>query len=420
MPGAAVAGPALHRHLGGWCSPAGGDGVGADEFPPRAQTDLGLNYYLAATAPLESWSCLDWEQVSPEGIALLEGKTSIRNLTLHSFRKGPIPWKAVLSLRGLLHLSLSDTTITDAGMPRLTAFRELRYLYLRDTAITNGGLEPLTRLCNLRGLDLGRTNVTDLGMRHLGRIPTLRDLDLMTTPVGDPGLEHLRQLPRLEALQLNETRVTAEGLRHLAALRLKSWSIPRAIQGDVALENLLAAIEPPERLELLDWKLSDDGLEALGSASSLHWLAVGGAFTDDGLRHLAGLKRLAGLQLSSRNVSPAGIKHLRKLPALVSLGMGGQASDAHMGEIGRLPGITHLYLADTQVSDAGMKALAAAGPRKLESLSLRATGVGDDGLLALRTIGTLKSIDVGFTRITDKGRREFHKTLPACELYDEE
>ena len=72
-------------------------------------------------------------------------------------------------------LNLARTSITDAGLTRLTSLTDLHELDLSQTKITDAGLTRLSELKKLRQLRLGSTHVTPQGIAKLRKsLPRLK------------------------------------------------------------------------------------------------------------------------------------------------------------------------------------------------------------------------------------------------------
>ena len=71
-------------------------------------------------------------------------------------------------MRGLRHLSLLGTRVTDAGLADLAGLRDLTVPDLRDCpGVTAAGLKSLARRKGLKEVRLGRTAVTEEGAAQL-------------------------------------------------------------------------------------------------------------------------------------------------------------------------------------------------------------------------------------------------------------
>ena len=94
------------------------------------------------------------------------------------------------------------------------------------------------------------------------------------------------------------------------------------------------------------------GVEALDLSGSR-------AVTDDGLRALAGLERLAHLDLSGTAITDNGLSILRALPALRTLSLSGtRVTDAGLAALAHCDGLERVLLHGTRSGDGAIRALA--------------------------------------------------------------
>jgi hypothetical protein len=96
-------------------------------------------------------------------------------------------------LNGPGNLILTDTKVSDAGLPHLIGLKRLHSLELNGTKITDAGLETIGTIHELVGLELERTLVTDAGLHHLEGLTNLSWLDLQNTKVTKAGMIKLQQ-----------------------------------------------------------------------------------------------------------------------------------------------------------------------------------------------------------------------------------
>jgi hypothetical protein len=68
----------------------------------------------------------------------------------------------------LVKLNLQNTSVTDAGIARLTGLTKLRSLVLTGTKIGDGALESIGRLAALERLEAGFTALTDAAVAAFG------------------------------------------------------------------------------------------------------------------------------------------------------------------------------------------------------------------------------------------------------------
>lgn len=132
--------------------------------------------------------------------------------------------KAISALRGLKHLEIGGTAITDVGLKHLSTLRALVVLSLRSfmthggcPKVTDDGLKVFDPPRWLAKLELSNcSGLSDAALEHIGKLTNLRELYLDRIPVTDRGLAHLHDLTLLERLDVGLTgEFTAEGLIRL-------------------------------------------------------------------------------------------------------------------------------------------------------------------------------------------------------------
>jgi hypothetical protein len=101
-------------------------------------------------------------------------------------------------------------------------------------------------------------------------------------------------------------------------------------------------------------------LAAVKEINNLIWLNLANTkITDDGLRHLSGIKSLTRLHLEKTQIGDAGLAHLKELDKLEYLNLyGTQVSDAGLEHIKALPNLKKLYLWESKVTKEGAAELA--------------------------------------------------------------
>src|SRR5437016_6492091 len=132
-------------------------------------------------------------------------------VSLRNTRATDVELSMLKSLTGLRSLDVAYTSITNAGVERLTSLRSLQELRLRGCQVTDDGMVGLEGLTILQILDLGLTAITDKGLEHLKAVKSLRSLQLTKTRVTDAGLMHLQALRGLRVLDLRGTKITDKG-----------------------------------------------------------------------------------------------------------------------------------------------------------------------------------------------------------------
>ncbi len=373
----------------------------------RDITDEGVAH-LSKTQSLRKLE-IGVSQVTDRGLSYLSRIKTLEHLVLPQDQKG-ITDKGLTylgSLRNLRHLAISRIHFndpkmnkeyyTDKGLAELANCRLLEELYIGSPGVTDEGMRYVAKLTNLKKLMLfGCENVTNEGLSHLAPLKSLKHLHITHSKITIGGLSHLNKIPALYKLVLYDIEqdhagLNISGLRNLEELtiRLKrerrnNSSITqkftaadfaclaklkrlRWLQGinsvtDASLKKL-AGLTNMERFSFAAIGLTDDGLKSLANMKNLDLLLISNKYppkvtgagrrilTDEGLRHLEGLKMLVNLQIDSdNNFSAAAIWRLRSgLPNLYFLnirgsnsrltGMGGGAPAARQPQRPTLVGI---------------------------------------------------------------------------------
>ncbi|RIB11744.1 hypothetical protein C2G38_2202630 [Gigaspora rosea] len=281
--------------------------------------------------------------------------------------------------------------ITDNGFDCLQDLQYLEYLDVMSCRIRDRTLPYFKGFNELRTLNLSKTKVIMNGLRTLfadcAFASTLEDLNLSycSGVGGKTVFADLQPLQNLRRLNLDSVQLTPplvpENLR-VSKFR-KTVGIGQFGLKWIAKEfKSLNLINFPNREEELDDILQDFSELPLIKMDLTGFINV----TDSGIMHLAGAKRLSTfLSLSGTKLTDVGMSALKDLENLVEL-----------------------YLDRTSITDAGIVYLD--GLRELTHLSLNKTRIKNASLSTIRksTFANrkLKYLDVGYTRVTDKGVKE--------------
>lgn len=315
-------------------------------------------------------------------------------------------------------VTIVSTKLTPDILKLLEAFPHLTYLDLRSSTLSDDGLKVVSQLPAVEFLDLGEaTGFTDDGLKHVAACPKLKEVHFRLTPLTGAGFPHLAASRTLEVLQLRRMKLTDAGMTGLARVpNLKElWLVDTAVT-DAGVKNLAATKSLENFFLIFDRPtpgdpISDRTLECVAGAGTLKNIGLGSSgrpdeLTDDGLRHLAGLKQLEDLSLSGKKLTGSGFRHLA----------GGNLKRVHLGYGGTDGGITDDGLAgvaklatlqllnlwgNKAVSDAGLAHLK--NLTNLETLNLQDTGVTGPGLAHLAKCGKLEQLNLGKAPVTDAG-----------------
>uniref|UniRef100_A0A3B5LYR0 Si:ch73-173p19.1 n=1 Tax=Xiphophorus couchianus TaxID=32473 RepID=A0A3B5LYR0_9TELE len=183
------------------------------------------------------------------GISVKDGNHALKIISL-KLTHLTLPGRHTVTDRGLeflcrltllSELDLKDyTQVTDQGVSQLAAMT-LKKLSLSNTQVTDTGLPSLRGLQELQELCLDRTAVTSRGVAELITcLPQLQVLGLASTHVGDSvvrrGLIHCHQLVKIN---LSHTRITDQ-LKHLKDMRLAQVNLDGTGVSLMGIANLLS------------------------------------------------------------------------------------------------------------------------------------------------------------------------------------
>ena len=206
------------------------------------------------------------------------------------------------SLEGL---SLGGSLYSDEGLRSVAQIKNLRFLtFSQSHKISGDGLSHLKsarRLQTFSMVDCPR--VGDDALDAVGELSNLSFLKLWNLPINDAGLAHLNRLVKLQTLCICSSQWTGAGLASLTALK---W-----------LDNL----------RILGPKLSDDIFPHLHQFPSLVVLDAGADFglesapgiTNDGLKLIGYMPRLAVVSFNKTSITNQGREFLPALPRLQSV-----------------------------------------------------------------------------------------------------
>jgi len=186
---------------------------------------------------------------------------------------------------------------------------------------------------------------------------------------------------------------------------------------DVGLKQYLFGIEPPTKLNLSYWRITDAGLQTLADLTSLQELNLCGTqVTDDGLKVLTGLPNLQKLCLIDTFVTDAGLKVLAGLPSLQELNLlGTLVTDAGLKALAGMK-LKILVIPVEARTDTGFKHYLQAIDTTA-TLDLLGWPVTDAGLIELSGLKSLQKLYLYGNRFTPAGIAELKKALPECKIY---
>ena len=299
-------------------------------------TDRGIAY-LTAMSQLKGLNATHVKLLTNSTMAHLATMPNIDDLRLpYGFTDAGINHLANLDhLKYLWVNCAGNSPLTDKALATVSKLPELEVLYIGGAGFTNEGIELLQNLKNLSSLHIafwpGLDNET---LKHLARLPKLRDLSWSSSDsVTMSGLSALNGLAGLESLSIRDIRqddggLDLSGLKKLRRLRITMWHKTTRVgkefvtTWDAYRDSDLTSLSGLTNLENLSLDFSgigDTGLKHLAPLTNLKYLYIGGSatnLTDDGLRHLANMRRLDSLTIYNSRITARGLKHLHHLKTL--------------------------------------------------------------------------------------------------------
>lgn len=249
-------------------------------------------------------------------------------------------------------------------------------VYLYNKAFSDADLALLKPFSGLRLLNLQHARITDASVEQIvAAHPSLESINIHDTKITPACLKHLAKLKSLRTLEIYNWNVTDDMIREMRAHNLLHvWR--QASKWTTARPTSPAEVQ---QLHLDGTKVTPAGLKEISRIKSLRHLNV-----KDTRVTAAGLKHVAGLPLTSLDVSP-GILTDETLQFLRDNKMLHVLANAR-GKGGRpasLDSIIFMSLDDAPITDASVKHLLAM--KSLVGVNLRRTRVSDKGVAELKT-----------------------------------
>ena len=294
--------------------------------------------------------------------------------------------------------------LSDDGLLLLARMAQLEELDLSGwySPITDRGLDVLRHLKNLKRISMcWPQRVTDAGVANLSFCDQLESVNLMGTPTGDGAINALRGKRHLREFSTGKL-VTDAGIPLLHDLPVfKTW------QGGEVAYDLMSFSGKPNNL-LLDGPITDNGLRALAGLDgvfglNLFWHAL--AFTSAGLAALAELRNLGFLGCNGERCDDIAMRHIAAIPKLrMLMAQGTVATDDGFAALSRSKTIEYIWGRECpNLGSRGFASLAAMPA--LKGLAVSCLRVDDAALATLQQFPALTSLmpmdvpDEGFCHV---------------------
>ena len=356
---------------------------------------------IAAEHGFENWIELQaFAALTPRGVPMAAAPVRLlrsddeQALTEFSSRD----WSAVLRALEARPGAVLDAhgQMTDDALAAVARIGTVAALRLGNSPITDAGLQQLEHLPALQHLDVSQTVITDAGLSVLRTLPALESLSLSMTDVTDAGMTHLRECALLRRVNLMWTR-TGDGA--IAALAGKAslthfWSGNHVTDVGLAMLHALPVFT--------SWHGDEPELPFFNYDSGPNLLSLRGSFTDEGMRHIAALHGLWGLNLddSALQLTARAMVPLISLPRLGRLAA--DPKDDWMPHIAAMPALRFLGAQDTSAGDDGFEALSES--QSIEHIwGRRCHNLRTRGFRALARMPTLRGLSVSCLNVSDDG-----------------
>ena len=231
-------------------------------------------------------------------------------------------------------------------------------------------------------------------------------------------LEHLKGLPKLKSVLLNKTAVTEKGLATLGEINtienldLRGCGTNNEgiahLAGLTKLRGLRLSTRQAEDTSDLSSPTStvnDDGLDVLGQLTNLQVLALDNLIVSEaGLAKLKNLRQLKELYLAGTPITDSALPIIAEFPELRTLRIAEtRIGDAGLAHLEKLPQLEDLDISRCQfITDAGLAHVGKLTP--LKKLNLwRVSGVTDDGVAKLAGLANLEWLNLDNILFTDAG-----------------
>ncbi|MCE9568181.1 MAG: leucine-rich repeat protein, partial [Planctomycetes bacterium] len=298
------------------------------------------------------------------------------------------------NLEGLVLSHCSN--VTGAGWTQLRDWKNLRHLHFGNTGITNEALAPFKECKNLTFLDLGHTLVSDAGLANFKGSQNLVTLLLGYTNVTDNGLANFKDCKDLTDLSVDGTIIGDAGLAHLKECKkLRSMQLTRTLVSDQSVPFLQTQVNLTQLL-LPQTDVTPEGLAILKKALPNTQVYGGG-----------------GVRLFDH-----------RLAAHYAIQLGGKVTiNNQQVEIAARSGLPNgpFELTGIQLTEPEKVTPHDLAPFKgcgtLKSLGLGHTSVTDGGLATFKECDKLTKVYLDGTKITDAGLAQFKGSKHLRELY---
>lgn len=254
-------------------------------------------------------------------------------------------------------------------------------------------------------LDVVAADLKDSDLELLKGLPSLVDIDLAKSSITDEGLAFLASFPKLKALGLQRCNlVTDAGLKHLESVpNLERLYLLYTLIGNDGMEHV-AKLKKLRVLDLRGSKVSNAGLEKLRDHPSLVDIKLRASSIDDeALPFLASMKKLRSIEAEDTTIVGTELGQLAVLTDLQKLNLWrSYVDESSFAPLSVLTKLRDLRLRGTAVRATVLSTLAASKDA-LIYLDLIECPINDDELAAIESFQKLETLEIWQTNLGDAG-----------------
>ncbi|MBN1796936.1 MAG: peptidylprolyl isomerase [Spirochaetales bacterium] len=324
---------------------------------------------------------IDEDVFNGEDLLLIKNLKNFTHLSLYDINTDD-SFANIKYLRNLLYLSLENANLKNKDLEHVKDLTGLKLLSLKEVYdINSDGIKHLKDLINLEYLDVSNTDLTNEGLQYFASMKKLKYLDLRDTHVSGIGLKHIKDLKELRYLDLSETRVSNAGLEYVSNL--------------TDLETLVL---------ILCKNFNDNGIKHLARLKKLKYLYLDyNDVTDNGMTFLKELKNLEALRISRLEVTAESLKHIKDTEKLRVLNIEDiKIKPKDLDYLKSMKNLEKLYLEYTGIDDRGIEIIAQ-WFKNLTVLDLSHTNITDKSLEIISRLQELREIYISRTNVTNEG-----------------
>jgi Leucine-rich repeat (LRR) protein len=212
----------------------------------------------------------------------------------------------------LTNLRIESNAFTNDDFGVVIKFKAIDTLHVRRSKVTDDGLKNLNQLPNLQYLILNEnTNLRGTGFANFTGNKTLKTLMLRGCPISDEGVQSIAKIESLVSLNLAVSKVTNKALKSVDKLdNLESLWLTKT-----AIDNTgLKYIKGPSLRALLvgDTSIDDEAVKTIAGLPKLAWLDISGTkVTDNCVDDLLKINGLQILDIRRTRISVRGVNTIR-------------------------------------------------------------------------------------------------------------